>query len=174
MRAAIRKPSAGREPLTGAELGARLVGFLVLWIVLIGPSLADLGMGIVAAAVATWASVALWPPAARLSTGGIAYFALRFLWQSIVAGLDVARRAFAPRLRLKPGFTTCRTSVSAGLARDAFCAAMSLQPGRLPVDMEPGGAILIHCLDVDEPAAIAFSQDEAAFARIWRREARND
>lgn len=171
MRAAIRKQSAGREGLTRAELGARFGGFLVLWIALIGPSLSDLVIGVAAAAAATFASLALWPPMARVSAGGTISFVLRFLWLSVVAGTDVARRALARDPGLKPGYATCRTALPEGLARDALCAAMSLQPGRLPVETGSGGAVRIHCLDIEQPTALAFSADEAAFAGIWRREA---
>jgi multicomponent Na+:H+ antiporter subunit E len=83
----------------------RAVGFFVLWMVVAGGDLADLAVGTVAALAATWASLRLLPPGlSRVRPAALARLALRFLRQSVVAGVDVARRALDPRLPLHPGF----------------------------------------------------------------------
>jgi multicomponent Na+:H+ antiporter subunit E len=156
----------GSRPLS--SILARGSIFLALWIVLIGAALQDLPVGIVAAGLAAWASEILWPAAGTLSLPGLMRFAIRFLLQSVVAGVDVARRAFAPRPALEPGFVTCRTSLPVGTARRALCAVMSLQPGKLPVGAEPDGRLLIHCLDLREPILDEVAADEAAFRCILR------
>ncbi|KFC70078.1 hypothetical protein FG93_03093 [Bosea sp. LC85] len=141
----------------------RGLGFLALWLILIGPALKDLPIGLVAAAAATWTSTALWPDSGKLSASGLVRFLIRFVPQSAVAGVDVARRAFAPQPALSPGFVTYRTSLPAGMARSASCAVMSLQPGKLPVAADADGTLHIHCLDLREPVAEQIAADEAAF-----------
>ena len=146
---------------------------LLLWVALMGPAAQDLPIGLIASAAGVWVSTRLWPVGGTLSLVGLLGFLARFLPQSAVAGLDVARRAFAPRPDLRPGFATCRSSVPAGLARDASCAVMSLQPGKLPVSTEADGTMLIHCLDLREPVAEQVAADEAAFCRILGAERRD-
>ena len=141
----------------------RGLGFLALWVILIGAALNDLAIGLIAAAAATWTSTALWPEGGKLSAPGLVRFFIRFVPQSAVAGVDVARRAFAPQPALSPGFVTYRTSLPPGMARSASCAVMSLQPGKLPVAADADGTLHIHCLDLREPVVEQIAADEAAF-----------
>jgi multicomponent Na+:H+ antiporter subunit E len=83
----------GPRPLSSKL--ARGIGFLALWVVLIAAAPQDLPIGIVSAAAAAWVSERLWPPAGRISPAGLLRFIPRFLPQSLVAGVDVARLAFA-------------------------------------------------------------------------------
>ncbi|WP_181832699.1 Na+/H+ antiporter subunit E [Bosea caraganae] len=159
-------PAIGPRPLS--SLLARGVGFLILWVVLIGTTPINLLIGLAAAAAATWASGLLWPAHGGIDALGLLRFVLRFLPQSIVAGVDVARRAFAPHPMLQPGLVACRTSLPAGTARRAMCALMSLQPGKLPVAVDPDGTLHIHCLDQREPIKEQTAADEAAFCGMLR------
>lgn len=161
------------SPAPRHVLLTRGAGFLALWLVLMGPALKDLPVGIVAAAAAAWTSAILWPARGGLSLPGILRFLVRFLPQSVAAGLDVARRAFAPVPPLQPGFVTYRTALPAGMARQACCAVMSLQPGKLPVAAEPDGTLHIHCLDLREPVAEQLAADEAAFCETLQDGGRN-
>lgn len=167
--------TANGEPLaapTAAGLVARTIGFLCVWAVLIGVALPDLALGVFAAIAATAASRRLWAPLPRLSVAGIAAYTLRFCWQSWLAGLDIAQRAFAPTLRLSPGLASYRSGLEPCTTREALCATMSLQPGRLPVGVGPDGTLRIHCLDVTGPAAAETAADEAAFLRMLQKEPR--
>lgn len=159
-------PAIGSRPLSSVL--ARGLGFLLLWIVLIGAKPVDLAVGLAAAAAATWASELLWPAHGEIAPLGLLRFVLRFLPQSVIAGVDVARRAFAPRPALQPGLVACRTVLPAGTARRALCAVMSLQPGKLPVAIDPDGMLQIHCLDQREPIREQTAADEAAFCRMLR------
>lgn len=165
--------SAAADDVPLSTLLARGLGLLLLWVILMGPALADLPVGLAASAAGVWASTALWPAGGKLSLPGLARFLARFLPQSVVAGLDVARRAFAREPDLRPGFTTCRSTVPVGLARDSACAVMSLQPGKLPVAVETDGTLHIHCLDLREAVAEQVSADEAAFNRVLKPEKRD-
>lgn len=160
------KAAAAADDTPLSALLVRGLGLLLLWLVLMGPALKDLPVGLVASAAGVWASTFLWPAGATLSWVGLARFLARFLPQSVVAGLDVARRAFAREPDLHPGMATCVSTIPAGLALDSACAVMSLQPGKLPVSAEADGTLLIHCLDLREMVAEQVADDEAAFARI--------
>jgi multicomponent Na+:H+ antiporter subunit E len=156
---------AANVPLLPAAF-ARATGFLVLWLVLAGFNPGDLPAAVIAVAGATWTSLRLLPPgASRVSPTGIARLALRFPGQSLLAGFDVALRAFDPRLPLRPGFVTVPTRLPPGTRRDAFCAFASLQPGTLPVDTNDDGTLLVHCLDIGHPVAEQTAADEKHFAR---------
>jgi multicomponent Na+:H+ antiporter subunit E len=144
----------------------RGVGFLVLWLALAGFDTADLPAAVVAVVGATVASLRLLPPSAgHVSPSGVATLVLRFPFQAITAGVDVARRALDPRLPLRPGFVTFSPRLSPGLARDEFCALASLMPGTLPADTNNDGSVLVHCLDINQPAAAQLEVEEALFIR---------
>jgi multicomponent Na+:H+ antiporter subunit E len=158
------------------SLGAlrRFVAYLALWLVLIGFSVTDLAVGVVTAACATWVSVLLLPVTGRrLSPAALARLAVRLPWQSLVAGVDVARRALDPRLPLQPGFITYSTGLANGPGRNAFRALTSLQPGTLPVSVEESGDLQIHCLDTGQPVAAQLAAEEALFAQLTRGGARS-
>ena len=143
--------------------------FLALWLILAGVNTADLPAGVVAVAAAVWASLRLMPPAAlRLSTLGIARLAARFPLEALLAGIDVARRALAPRLPLRPGFVTCPSRLPTGTAREAFLMFMALLPGTVPCDASDDGELLVHCVDVVQPIAAQMIRDEARFMRAMR------
>jgi multicomponent Na+:H+ antiporter subunit E len=144
---------------------ARGAGFLAAWVVLIGTSPSDLAAGVLAAAAATWTSLALLPPGPRrLRLMAVLSLIPHFLWQSVVAGTDVARRAFDPRLPLRPGFVACPVRFRSGPARNAFASYSSLLPGTLPVE-DDGETLLYHCLDIGQPVVAELAAEETAFAK---------
>ena len=152
------------DPRTAAFV--RAVGFFVLWLVLAGFDPGDLPAATVAVAGATWTSLRLLPPGkSRLSPAGIARLMLRFPRQSLIAGIDVARRALDPRLPLCPGFVTVSPRLPPGTPRDAFYALASLMPGTLPADTNEDGTLLVHCLDTGQPVAAQIAADEELFAQ---------
>ncbi|MDP3257004.1 Na+/H+ antiporter subunit E [Bosea sp. (in: a-proteobacteria)] len=159
-------PAPLRQTLLRPSLLGRGLLFFVLWLVLIGAAPKDWPVGLIAAAAATWASFSLWPPDSRLSPSGLLRFVLRFVPQAVVAGLDVAGRAFARRIAMTPGIVTYRAGLRPGMAQGALCAVMSLQPGKLPVSCAASGEMRVHCLDSDGPASTELAADEAAFLRI--------
>ena len=84
---------------------ARVAGFLAFWVILIGFGPVDLVVGLITAAAATWTSLRLLPPQpGRVRLTALLSLIPHFLWKSVVAGVDVARRALDPRrLPLRPG-----------------------------------------------------------------------
>lgn len=159
----------GERPLLGSWI-ARGAGYFAFWVLLIGFKPVDLVVGVAAAAAATWTSLALLPPGEfRLRLAGLPRYALRFLWQSVVAGVDVARRAFAPRLPLRPGLIAYPAGYPRGAKRNAFAALTSLLPGTLPVRDEAQG-LLYHCLDTGQSNVEQLAAEEAALSHALPRE----
>ena len=149
----------------------RLVGFLGLWLVLAGPKLAGLPVGVAAAALATWTSLRLLPPSfSRPRFAMLGILAVRFVWQSVAAGIDVARRALDPRLPLRPGFVVYPIRPQPCLARNAFLTLSSLLPGTLPTGSDEEGAVLIHCLDVGQSVVAQMTTEELLLMRAIGRE----
>jgi multicomponent Na+:H+ antiporter subunit E len=148
----------------------RSFAFLALWICLIGIGRMDLVIGAVAAAVAAWTSLSLWPSGAGCASASIPAYSVRFVRQSIGAGIEVAKYAFARRVELNPGFTTYRTCLPPGMRREALCTVMSLQPGKMPVETAPDGTMRIHCLDMSHAVEAELSEDEATFLKILKPE----
>jgi len=154
--------------ITGGQVGTivlRWLGYLALWVALIGLDPIDLAVGAFAAAVATWASLRLLPPDTHpvrpLALPGLL---LRFFAQSVTAGIDVARRAFSPSMPVRPGFLRYQTHYERGPARNAFASITSLLPGTLAVHDDEKG-ILYHCLDLDQPVAAELAAEEAVVSR---------
>ena len=145
---------------------ARFLGLAALWIVLIRSAQpADLAVGALTAAAATWTSLRLLPAdTGRVKFAALAARAPRFLWQSVLAGIDVARRALAPGMPLRTGFVTYRTGLPRGQARNAFATITSLLPGTVPAEDDESG-ILYHCLDTAQPVAEQLATEEREYAK---------
>ena len=140
--------------------------FLMFWVALIGFAFSALLVGVVAAGGATWVSLRLLPPAPqRVRLGVLVLLLPRFLWQSLLAGWDVARRAFDPRLPLRPGFVTFSSSHAPGHLRNTFATISSLMPGTLPCG-ENGDEIIFHCLDVGQPVLEQLAAEEKVLASV--------
>ena len=82
-----------------------------------------------------------------------------------MAGMDVAIRAFHPRLPLRTGFVTCECGIPAGSRRDLFLGMGSLMPGTLPVAEDEDGRVVLHCLDTGQPLAGQMADHEARLVR---------
>jgi multicomponent Na+:H+ antiporter subunit E len=144
----------------------RAVLFFAFWLMIAGYDPVDLPIGLVTAAAATWTSLRLLPPAkVQFRLSSLAAFALHFMRQSASSGVEVAWRAFSPRLPLNPGFIVYPCRLRSAGTRSAFCALSSLLPGTLPAGSDENGALLVHCLDVGQPVAANLAAEEALFSR---------
>jgi multicomponent Na+:H+ antiporter subunit E len=159
--------TGGTQPLRAAM--ARGVGFVLLWLVLAGGGPIDLIPGAVAALAVTCVSFYLLPPSAvRVRHVALARFVLHFLRVSVVAGVDVARRALDPRLPLHPGFAVYPAGLPPCPMRNMFTTLMSLLPGTVPTGPANGG-LLIHCLDIEQPITAQLAAEEALFSNVVGR-----
>jgi multicomponent Na+:H+ antiporter subunit E len=150
--------------VNSAALSAGLwrgVAFFLLWIVLMQSGKpADLAVGFAASVAATGVSLRLMPPTAGcLHFGRLLALLPHFLQESVLAGIDVARRALHPGLPLRPGFVTCPLAFPPGFARNTFATITSLLPGSVSAD-EAEGVLVYHCLDTDVPVV----------QQLWREE----
>ena len=163
--------TADRSPVPEAKTPARIAlargaMFFALWLVLMQSAKpGDLAVGALATLAATWASLRLLPT----QTGRIRFFPFlalvpRFLWQSLIAGIDVARRVFSPSLPLHTGFVDYRTGFPRGQARNNFATITSLMPGTVPAGDGPD-TIEFHCLDVGQPVAAQMADEERLLAK---------
>lgn len=142
----------------------RGVAYFALWMIMVGGGVADVVPGLGAAILAAWVSVLLMPPdpgPARVRPLALLRLFLRFVWGSVVAGVDVARRAFSPSLPLKPGHVAYAVTLPPSAARNLFMAVTSLMPGTLPAGTDESGALIYHCLDVDQPVIRELEEEEA-------------
>lgn len=149
---------------------ARWAGFLVFWLLLAAPdpaaaisdNLADLLVGVLAAAMATWTSLRLLPPTpGRPRYRALFRLAVRFLGNSVGSGFALLPAVFGPRRSIQPGCFAYATRFTPGPARAAFGAITSAVPGTLTVGAEPDGALLYHGLDLRQPVAAELAVDEA-------------
>ena len=143
----------------------RATFFFGFWLILYGVKSPDFVVGILAAIAATWASLLLLSPLQwRLDLVALSKLFLRFAIQSIVAGIDVARRALDPRMPLRPGFVNYAVRFPPGPTRNTFATLTSLLPGTVPAGYQ-NRQIVYHCLDINQPVVSQLAAEEAALAR---------
>lgn len=138
----------------------------LLWLVLMQSAKpGDLAMGLFTAGAATWVSLHLFKPeSGRFRYGKLLALFPHFIWVSVLAGFDVARRAFDPRLPLQPGFVSCPLDFPPGLARNTFATFTSLMPGTVSIS-EGGADLLYHCLDTSQPVLEQLWNEERLLAK---------
>jgi multicomponent Na+:H+ antiporter subunit E len=148
----------------------RAAWFCCLWFVLADAHVGDIPAAAAAVAAATWTSLRLLEPnVSRRSPRALVRLVLLFLFHSIVAGADVARRALDPRLPIRPGFVAYTTRLPRGLRRNVFTTLTSLLPGTVPTG-ELDGQLFYHCLDVEQPVLAELAAEEAALVRALYNE----
>ncbi len=155
--------------MTGRARSAllRFAGLCLLWLALAPWTPADAALGAAAAGIACVASLRLMPPQAHgLRLLALPGFALRFVAQSCLAGIDVARRAFSPSLPIRPGLIAVPSRFTDPAAAEGFAVVSCLLPGTLPVGAAPDGRMLVHCLDTGQDVAAQMARDQTAFARL--------
>jgi multicomponent Na+:H+ antiporter subunit E len=156
----------GENISSGLPAVIRSLVFLGIWFALYGPDVAALPVGLGAAAAATWTSLRLLPPGSfHPRPASLFVLALRFVWQSVAAGIDVARRALEPRLRLRPGFVAYPIRMRPSPARSTFLSMASLLPGTLPTGLDETGALVVHCLDTEQPVVPQMAAEETRLIR---------
>jgi multicomponent Na+:H+ antiporter subunit E len=146
------------------RIAKRFAIFAGLWLVLTGGALDGLAFGLAAAAASAWVSMRLAPPAERpLRLLGLLALAPGFFLRALRGGVDVAWRALHPKLPLRPGWITYRSTLPPG-ARAVLGGEVSLMPGTLTAG-EQGGRLLVHCLDVELPVDRQIGEEEERLAR---------
>ena len=70
-----------------------------------------------------------------------------FIWQLLLANIDVARRVLSPKIPLNPGFVKITTDLKGDFAKLTLANSITLKPGTLSVDID-GSDIYVHTVDV--------------------------
>lgn len=70
-----------------------------------------------------------------------------FMWQLILANIDVARRVLSPTIPLNPGFVKVDTELEGDFAKLTLANSITLTPGTLSIDVDDQ-SIYIHTVDV--------------------------
>jgi multicomponent Na+:H+ antiporter subunit E len=165
MKPARHASARGDWMRNGGLLLVRVLVLAALWWTLTGGAAWGFGAPVIAAAVGV--SLALQPARrVRLRPWGLLRFVGYFLMQSPRAGLDVARRAFAPGLPLAPALLDFRLRLPAGPARTLLVNTMSLLPGTLSAGIE-GNRLRLHALDTRLPVEQELRAVEARIAAIF-------
>ena len=149
---------------------ARAVAFGALWLILMPSGKAgDLAMGAFATLCATVASLRILPPAMGcVRVAALLLQVPRLLRESVVAGVDVARRAFARDVAVRPGFVEYPVAMTRGTARTGFATITSLLPGSVPAG-ETDTAIIYHVLDTSQPVVTQLREEEHRLAAVLGR-----
>lgn len=142
----------------------RFLSYLAIWLVMAGADPGNILPGLAAAGLATWCSLVLLPP--LRGPGGVrplrlVRLLLWFVWVSVLAGLDIARRAFSPSLPLSPGWLVYSSRLPRDVPRNLFMSMASLMPGTLCTGTDDSGDLIVHCLDVGQPVASQLADEEA-------------
>jgi multicomponent Na+:H+ antiporter subunit E len=144
--------AAGWWILTEGEPGGLVFGALVVLVALI------VGLALPS------------PPPPRWRPIGVLRFASVFAVRSVRGGIDIARRALAPRVRIAPCVTDYTLRLPEGAARNVFLGTLSLMPGTLAIACV-GDRLEVHVIAAraeldDELAALEASIAEAAGERL--------
>ncbi len=144
-------------------LGIRLALLGLLWLILTGGSLDGVLLGLVTVPAACWLSLRLLPPA-QIRPLRVLALVPWFLWRSLIGGIDVARRAFDPRLPIDPSWVRVPVALPPG-GRVALGAELSLMPGTLVAGSD-GTALLVHMLDRGQEVEQAVQAEAARIATL--------
>jgi len=125
----------------------------MLWFVLSDGVASGVGFGVFAILIALGVVRVARPPSDREGSTpprfrwlAVPRFAAFFLGQSMLAGIDVARRTLSPSLPLDPAMRDVRIQLPPGPARVLLVATLSLLPGTLGVDLHEQW-LTLHVLD---------------------------
>ena len=139
----------------------------VIWWVLAEGSLEAPLLSTALVCAATAASFAVHAPArVPWRPSRVAPLAVYFLRQSLLGGWDVARRALAPVLRVRPALLRFETSLPAGFPRVLFAWLVSLTPGTASVSLD-GVMLVVHALDIGLPIESQLRELEARVAALY-------
>ena len=71
-----------------------------------------------------------------------------FIWQLLLANIDVAKRVLNPKLPLNPGFVKVPTELEGEFAKLMLANSITLTPGTLSVDVKDQ-AVYVHTVNVE-------------------------
>lgn len=150
-------------PARIVPIAKRMLLLAGIWIVLVEGEQGGIIVGAIIVPVSVWLSLWLLPAGLPLRLGALARLLPGFIWRSVVGGVDVAWRAFHPRLPVDPGWIELPVTLPAG-GRVALGAELSLMPGTLVAGSEDE-KILIHVLNRTQDMTAQVRAEEARLAQ---------
>jgi multicomponent Na+:H+ antiporter subunit E len=130
----------------------RALVFTALWSLLSENAWHDWPLVVLGVVAGVAVSFALWPVGAwQWRFLPVLRFIPYFLRESLTGGIDVARRAFSPKMPLDPGLLEFPLRLRGGAARVFFCWTVSLLPGTASVHLSEA-RLKVHVLDRQLPA----------------------
>jgi multicomponent Na+:H+ antiporter subunit E len=143
-----------------------LITLAALWGLLSGGEFDSWLIGVPSVAAAFLVRQRLRPFAARkVSIPGAVRYLIAFFKVSFVSGLDVALRAFHPRLPLNPGLIEYAMRLRSPAEILLLAGTVNLQPGTLSADLD-GERLTVHALDVAAPIVSELRRLEEQVAAI--------
>jgi multicomponent Na+:H+ antiporter subunit E len=70
-----------------------------------------------------------------------------FIWQLLLANIDVARRVLSPTIPLNPGIVKVKTKLKGDFGKLTLANSITLTPGTLSIDFD-GDELFVHTVDV--------------------------
>lgn len=149
----------------GISIMLRLATFLLIWWILTDGSTASWWFGVPAVLLALITSIILLPPM-HLVWYECIKFVPFFLFSSLTGGIDVARRAFHPRLPIDPDIIEYPLRLPAGLPQVFMSNTVNLLPGTLSVALERN-ILKVHVLDSQKDYLGELDAVEQHVARVF-------
>ena len=113
-------------------------------------------LGLLLALVLPFVVAPFWPDALRVSRPGVALkFAVRIVWDMLLANWAVARRVVGPVAKLHPAFVEVPLDLRDPFAATVLGSIVSLTPGTVSIDVDRERWVLqLHALDAPDPDAL--------------------
>lgn len=144
----------------------------LVWLMLLNAlSVGGVVMAALVGVVVPLVTSRFWPDRPRLRFGqAMAGFLALVLWDIVVANFQVAAIVLFRRSRdLRPGWIVIPLALRQPEAIAALAGVITLTPGTLSADVSGDGrALLVHALDVADPAAEAARIKQRYEARLMR------
>lgn len=113
--------------------------------------------GAILGVVVPFLTAPYWPDSPRLRRPlRILEYILIVLWDIVVANIAVARVIlFKPNSQIKSQWVTIPLELTSPEAITVLAGTITMTPGTVSSDLSAcGGALLVHCLDTDDPDAV--------------------
>jgi multicomponent Na+:H+ antiporter subunit E len=142
----------------------RILAFSLVWWTLLEGEFQVWPFGVPTILAATVSSLLVFPTGVRFRPLGLLRFVPYFLVQSVLGGIDVARRALSPKLPISPGFIDVPLALEDEAARVCFVWTVSLLPGTAGAELLEE-KLRVHVLDTALPIEERLVELERRVAR---------
>jgi len=157
--------AAYKTATIGFSIVSRLSIFLLIWWILTNGVTSSWWFGVPAVLLALITSLVLMPPMHLVWFECIKFIPF-FIKNSFVGGIDVAWRAFHPRLPITPALIEFPMRLPAGLSQVFMANIVNLLPGTLSASLDRN-IMKVHVLDSENDFMTELDQVEQSVARVF-------